>query len=48
MSKKQKLAQIKAPIAEELVHFEKYFRGAMKSRVVLLDRIMRYLIKRKG
>lgn len=48
MSGKQRLNEIKAPIAEELRHFEKYFRGAMKSRVMLLDRIMQYLIKRKG
>lgn len=48
MSKKQRLEGIKAPIAVELKHFEKYFRGAMKSRVMLLDKIMQYLIKRKG
>jgi len=48
MSKKRKLDEIKAPIDEELKHFEKYFRGAMKSRVMLLDKIMQYLIKRKG
>ena len=53
MSKKQQLEAIKAPIAGELKHFEKYFRdamrsGGMKSRVKLLDRIMAYLIKRKG
>jgi octaprenyl-diphosphate synthase len=48
MSDKQKLARIKAPIAEELKQFELYFRGAMKGRVMLLDQIMQYLIKRKG
>ncbi len=48
MSKKRALETIQAPIAEELVQFEKYFRGAMKSRVMLLDQIMQYLIKRKG
>jgi len=48
MSKKHRLDQIKAPIADELKQFEKYFRGAMKSRVMLLDQIMKYLIKRKG
>lgn len=48
MSKKRTLNDIKAPIAEELKHFEKYFRGAMKSRVMLVDKIMQYLIKRKG
>lgn len=48
MSKKRSLETIQAPIAAELEHFEKYFRGAMKSRVMLLDTIMRYLVKRKG
>lgn len=42
------LTEIQAPIAEELVHFDKYFKGAMKSRVMLLDKIMQYIIKRKG
>ncbi|MEM0998494.1 MAG: polyprenyl synthetase family protein [Bacteroidota bacterium] len=50
MSQKQRLEEIKAPIAEEMKHFEKYFRSAMKDRVkvMLLDRILQYLIKRKG
>jgi octaprenyl-diphosphate synthase len=50
MSKKQRLEAIKAPIAEEMKHFEKYFRSAMKDRVtvMLLDKILQYLIKRKG
>lgn len=42
------LQAIQAPIAEELIHFDKYFRGAMKSDVALLDRITHYLIRRKG
>lgn len=42
------LKEIQAPIAEELVQFDKYFKSAMKSRVMLLDKIMQYLIKRKG
>lgn len=48
MSKKRRLEQIKSPISEELKHFEKYFRGAMKSRIVLMDKVMQYLLKRKG
>ncbi len=48
MSSKRTLDTIKEPIAEELVQFEKYFRGAMKSRVMLLDKVMKYLVKRKG
>jgi octaprenyl-diphosphate synthase len=35
-------------IAEELVEFEIHFREAVKSRVALLDRIMQYIVKRKG
>ncbi|MEZ4685578.1 MAG: hypothetical protein R3B47_05795 [Bacteroidia bacterium] len=42
------LQHIQAPIAEELAYFEKYFRGAMKSDVALLDRVTRYLLKSKG
>lgn len=42
------LQQIQAPIAEELAYFEKYFRGAMKSNVGLLDRVTRYMLKTKG
>ncbi len=42
------LKEIQAPIADELVYFEKYFRSSMRSDVALLDRVTRYLIKRKG
>lgn len=35
-------------ISEELLQFEKYFRGAVKSNTLLLDRIMQYVVKRKG
>lgn len=42
------LKTIQAPIAQELVYFDKYFKSAMKSDVALLDRVMRYLIKTKG
>lgn len=42
------LKTIQVPIAEELAYFDKYFRSAMRSDVALLDRITRYLIKRKG
>ncbi len=43
-----KLTAIQAPIAEELVYFERYFRSAMRSEVALLNRITGYLLKRKG
>ena len=42
------LKTIQAPIAKELAYFEKYFRSAMTSNVALIDRITRYLLKRKG
>ncbi len=38
----------KQVISEELITFETHFREAVKSRVSLLDRIMRYIVKRKG
>jgi octaprenyl-diphosphate synthase len=38
----------KKVISEELVQFERHFRDAVKSRVALLDRIMQYIVKRKG
>ena len=42
------LSQIKAPIAHEMEDFEKKFRASMRTRVLLLDRIMTYIVKRKG
>jgi octaprenyl-diphosphate synthase len=35
-------------ISSELKEFEGHFREAVKSRVALLDRIMAYIVKRKG
>jgi octaprenyl-diphosphate synthase len=43
-----KIKDIQAPIANEMADFEKKFREAMKSRVMLLDKIMNYIVKRKG
>lgn len=43
-----KLSRLKAPINQELITFESYFRDTMKSRVPLLDRITYYIVKRKG
>ncbi|MGK7388987.1 MAG: polyprenyl synthetase family protein [Candidatus Cyclobacteriaceae bacterium M2_1C_046] len=43
-----KLNDIKAPIANEMEEFEKKFRSSMKSHVLLLDKIMSYIVKRKG
>ncbi|HSG68630.1 MAG TPA: polyprenyl synthetase family protein, partial [Bacteroidales bacterium] len=42
------LNEIKEPVKEHIQAFEKYFRDSMKSRVPLLDRITRYIVKRKG
>ncbi|WP_295233968.1 polyprenyl synthetase family protein [Sediminibacterium sp.] len=38
----------KKVISSELEQFEVHFREAVKSRVALLDRIMQYIVKRKG
>ncbi|MCH7402842.1 polyprenyl synthetase family protein [Belliella kenyensis] len=45
---KPDLKQIQAPIATEMVEFEKKFRDFMKSKVKLLDHITNYIVKRKG
>ncbi len=42
------LEAIKAPIAAELEAFEVHFRDAVRSRVALLDKIMHYIVHRKG
>lgn len=42
------MKQAKQVIAEELNMFELHFKEAVKSRVALLDRIMQYIVKRKG
>jgi octaprenyl-diphosphate synthase len=43
-----RLDDIKAPIAREMEEFEPKFRASMKSNVLLLDKIMNYIVKRKG
>jgi len=45
---KGKIRQIQQPIASEMAEFEKKFRQSMKSEVLLLDKIMNYIVKRKG
>lgn len=43
------LETIQAPIAQELIYFDKYFQAAMtRTDIALLDRITRYLIRQKG
>ena len=43
-----RLDNIKAPIAREMEEFEQKFRASMQTRVLLLDKIMTYIVKRKG
>ncbi|NOY37005.1 MAG: polyprenyl synthetase family protein [Chlorobi bacterium] len=42
------LDKIKSPVTQELKEFEKYFRGALKSQVPLLDIVTRFILRRKG
>lgn len=40
--------KIKAPISNEMSEFEPFFKDSMKSKVLLLDIITNYVIRRKG
>ena len=42
------LSEIQKPISEEIKRFETIFKDSMASRVVLLDKIMGYIVRRKG
>ena len=42
------IKDIQAPISSEMSEFERKFKELMKSDVFLLDRIMGYIVKRKG
>ena len=42
------LTTIKAQVAAEMEAFERKFRASMKTKVLLLDKIMNYIVKRKG
>jgi octaprenyl-diphosphate synthase len=42
------IEQIQRPIAHEIEAFEKKFRHSVKTNVLLLDKIMSYIVKRKG
>lgn len=42
------LRTIASPIEKELKHFEQHFREALSTKVMLLDKIMHYIIRRKG
>ena len=43
-----KLKEIRRPIENEMLVFNKKFKQAMNSQVPLMDRITRFLVKRKG
>lgn len=43
-----RLEDIRAPIDREMEAFEPRFRASMKTKVLLLDKIMEYIVKRKG
>lgn len=45
---KLSLEAIKTPIAKEMDEFEVKFRASMKTNVFLLDKVMSYIVKRKG
>jgi octaprenyl-diphosphate synthase len=45
---KSAIEEIKGPISKEMQEFETWFKDSMKSTVPLLDKIMHYIIKRKG
>lgn len=42
------IADIRHPVEQELAVFERRFREAMRSQVPLLDRVMHYIVQRKG
>lgn len=42
------LDEIRQPVEQEMRAFERRFREAMRSKVALLDRVMHYIVKRKG
>jgi octaprenyl-diphosphate synthase len=42
------LDRIRQPISEELIQFEQYFKENMKTKVPLLDVVLKYVLKRKG
>ncbi len=48
MSGKVRLEEIQSFIQEDIDSFEKLFRESMRSKVMLLDKIMTYIVKRKG
>lgn len=48
MHKGYSLDEIKSPVNQALVEFDKHFKSAMSSKVPLLDKITYYIVKTKG
>ena len=42
------IKEIKKPIQQEMLLFEKKFKDSLNSMVPLLDKILHYIVKRKG
>ena len=42
------LQEIRKPVEHDLQEFRRYFRGAMRTDVALLDRIVQYVLRQKG
>ena len=42
------IKEIKKPIQQEMILFEKKFKDSLNSKVPLLDKILHYIVKRKG
>ena len=42
------IKEIKKPIQQEMLLFEKKFKNSLNSKVPLLDKILHYIVKRKG
>ncbi len=42
------LSDIRAPVEDDLDAFRSYFRDAMRSRIGLLDKVTRYVLRQKG
>lgn len=42
------LTDIKKPISDDLIEFEKVFKNNLKSKVVLVDLVAKYILKQKG
>ena len=42
------IKEIKKPIQQEMIMFEKKFKDSLNSKVPLLDKILHYIVKRKG